>query len=182
MTLDREQAIGDIARSAREIFRTLWRMTAVDWLGLDLTMAQLKALFALAGGEPMTVGALGQMLQIQLPAASHAAKGLVHLGLARRLKDPNDRRCTYIQLTPYAEDLADKLREGRREAFRSLLVELADEDLAAALRGMQAIAAAAARGPGSPAPTEASAGLNGRYNFGPCFAGPDIRALEEETS
>jgi len=57
---------------------------------LDLSMAQFKALFVLAGRGPITVGALGQILQIQLPATSHAAKGLVRLGLARRLKDAND--------------------------------------------------------------------------------------------
>jgi DNA-binding MarR family transcriptional regulator len=185
MTLDREQAIGDIERSAREIFRAVWRLTTLDWLGLELSMAQLKTLLALAGREPMTVGALGQMLQIQLPAASHAAKGLVRLGLARRLKDPNDLRCTYVQLTPYAEELAQQLREGRREALRSLLAELSDEDLVAALRGLQAMAAVAARDAGSSGPTALAAGrggLGGSESFGPCFTGPDIRILVEENS
>jgi MarR family transcriptional regulator, organic hydroperoxide resistance regulator len=145
MTFDREQMISDIVRASQAVFRALNPYTASEWLGLELTMAQLKALFALAGQEPMTVGALGQALQIQLPAASHAVKSLVRLGLAQRLKDENDLRCTYIHLTPYAEDLVDQLRQGSRDAFRSLLAGLTDDELAAAQRGLGALAAASAQ-------------------------------------
>lgn len=180
MTLDREKAIGDIAQSAREIYRVVYRPTTLDSLGRDLTLAQLKALIALAGRKPVTVGALGQMLQIQLPAASHAAAGLVRMDLARRLKDPCDRRCTYIQLTPHAEELVDQLREDRRGAFYSLLVGLSDEELAAAQRGLRAIAAAAARQRATEPTGAEGAAPEGR--FGSCLDGQDVRTLEEEIS
>ena len=185
MNTDRERMITNIARSSHELFRTLFRPASFDWLGLDLSMAQFKALFVLAGRGPITVGALGQILQIQLPATSHAAKGLVRLGLARRLKDANDRRCTYIQLTPHAEELVDQLREGSRDAFHIVLARLADEDLAAAQRGLQAMAMAArkgAPGSGTPEPGAPSAGSTAGESLGPCLGGPDIRDLEEELS
>jgi len=142
---NREQTIERITECWRDVFHAINSLAMLDWLGLDLTMAQLKALFALAGGEPMTVGALGQVLGIQLPAASHAADSLVRLELARRYEDPQDRRRTFVQLTPRAQALVEQLREGRRGLFHNWLAELADDDLAALLRGLQAIAAVAAR-------------------------------------
>jgi DNA-binding MarR family transcriptional regulator len=180
----REQATRDIMRTTHELFHAL-RPATVDWMSLDLTLAQVKALFTLSGRAPLTVGAMGQLLRIQLPAASHAVKSLVRLDLARRLKDPNDRRCTYIQLTPHGQKLADELREGRRDTFLAWLEELTDEDLAAAQRGFLAIAAVAARHESENAGASAQPGLDGGSAgdpyCGPCAAGPDIRDLEEET-
>jgi DNA-binding MarR family transcriptional regulator len=143
--LNREQTVDGITQAWRDVFRAINFLNMPEWLGLDLTMAQLKALLALAGDEPMTVGALGQALGVQLPAASHAADSLVRLELARRYEDPEDRRRTFVQLTPRARALVEQLREGRRGLFHRWLAELADDDLAALLRGLQAIAAVAAR-------------------------------------
>jgi MarR family transcriptional regulator, organic hydroperoxide resistance regulator len=180
MTLDREQAITDIAYAAHEVFRALNPMATMEWLDLELSMAQLKALFVLSGHGPMTVGALGQSLQIQLPAASHAVKTLVSQGLARRLKDENDLRCTYIELTPHAEALVDQLRQGRRDAFHKLLAELSDEDLAAGLRGLGAMAAAAARIKLAFAtPPGDTSGSHGRDASEPCPPHTDSDELTE---
>ena len=143
--LNREQTVDRITEAWRDVFRAINFLNMPEWLGLDLTMAQLKALLALAGGEPMTVGALGQALGVQLPAASHAADGLVRLELAQRYEDPQDRRRTFVQLTPHAQALIEEVREGRRGLFRRWLAELTDDDLAALLRGLQAIAGVAAR-------------------------------------
>ncbi len=142
---DREQTVDRITEVWRDVFRTINFLNMPELLGLDLTMAQLKALLALSRGKPMTVGALGQALGIQLPAASHAADSLVRLELARRYEDPEDRRRTFVQLTPRAQALIEEAREGRRGLFRGWLAELADDDLAALLRGLQAIASVAAR-------------------------------------
>jgi DNA-binding MarR family transcriptional regulator len=142
---NREQAIAQVMECWRDVFHAINPPALSDWLALDLTMAQLKALFVLTGGEPVTIGALGQALGIQLPAASHAAENLVRLELARRYEDPADRRRTFVQLTPRGRELVEQLRAGQRGQFHRWLAELSDDDLAALLRGLQAIAAAAAR-------------------------------------
>jgi DNA-binding MarR family transcriptional regulator len=142
---NREQTVDRITQVWRDIFRAINFLDMPEWLSLDLTMAQLKALFALAGGGPMPVGALGQALGVQLPAASHAADSLVRLELARRYEDPEDRRRTFVELTPRAQTLIEAMREGRRGLFRGWLAELSDDDLAALLRGLQAVADVAAR-------------------------------------
>jgi DNA-binding MarR family transcriptional regulator len=142
---NREQTVDRITQVWRDIFRAINFLDMPEWLSLDLTMAQLKALFALAGGGPMPVGALGQALGVQLPAASHAADSLVRLELARRYEDPEDRRRTFVELTPRAQTLIGAMREGRRGLLRGWLAELSDDDLAALLRGLQAVADVAAR-------------------------------------
>ncbi len=141
----REQTVEQVIEIWRDVFREINFLNMPELLSLDLTMAQLKALLALARSGPMTVGALGQALGIQLPAASHAADSLVRLELAQRYEDPEDRRRTFVQLTPRAQALIGEAREGRRGLFRGWLAELADDDLAALLRGLQAIASVAAR-------------------------------------
>jgi len=141
----REQTIEQILECSRHLFRAVNSPTTPDWLGLDLTMAQLKALFALAGDEPTTVGALGQKLRIQLPAASHTTDSLVRLKLAERHEDSEDRRRTFVRLTPRGRALVEQLREGKREWLRGWVAELADDDLAALLRGLQAVVAVASR-------------------------------------
>jgi MarR family transcriptional regulator, organic hydroperoxide resistance regulator len=138
---DREQTINQIMESYEGVSRALVSFTTPNWLELDLTMAQLKALFALAGNDPITVGRLGQMLRIRLPAASHAADSLVRLELAHRYEDSEDRRRTFVQLTPRGQSMVAQLRQGKRDLFRTWLAALADDDRAALLRGLQGITA-----------------------------------------
>lgn len=48
-------------------------------------------------------------------------------------------------MTPRGHALVEQIREGKREWFRNWVAELADDDLAALLRGLQAIVAVASR-------------------------------------
>jgi DNA-binding MarR family transcriptional regulator len=136
---DREQIIEQIGEFYKDVSRTLNALTIHNWLDLNLTMGQLKALLVLSRNDSITVGVLGQMLRIQLPAASHAADSLVRLELAQRYEDPADRRRTFIRLTPQGQTRVTQLQQGRRELLRTWLVALDDEDLAALLRGLKAI-------------------------------------------
>jgi DNA-binding MarR family transcriptional regulator len=138
---DREQIIDQIMESYGYVSQRMYTLTTPNWLDLELTMAQLKALFALGSNSPMTVGRLGQMLRIQLPAASHAADSLVRLELAQRYEDPVDRRRTFVQLTPQGQTMAAQLRQGKRDLFCTWLTALTNEDLTALLQGFKAITA-----------------------------------------
>jgi DNA-binding MarR family transcriptional regulator len=112
----RDELIAQIAERLREVAQVMRDSTTQEWLQLDLSMAQLKALFVLAAAAPVTIGALAQALGIQLPAASHVADRLVQLGLAERYEDPADRRRTFVRLTAQASVLVERLRQGKRAA------------------------------------------------------------------
>ena len=137
----RDDIIGQISESFRDIAQAIATTTTPEWLDLDLTMAQLKALFALSTG-PETVGALSQKLGIHLSAASHVADRLVQLGIAERYEDSEDRRRTFVRLSDRGSGLVNQLRQGKNERFHGWLDILNDDDLTALYRGIQAFATA----------------------------------------
>jgi DNA-binding MarR family transcriptional regulator len=140
---DREAQIDDILHAQREIWRAMRESAEPAWLELDLTMGQVKGLYALSYGGAMTVGHLAEALGIGKPAASILVDRLVHLALVERDEDRADRRRTLVRLSGRGEELVLDLRQGRRERVRQWASRLADADLAALRRGLRALAAVA---------------------------------------
>jgi DNA-binding MarR family transcriptional regulator len=156
--LDRDKLIDKAIHAQRTVFRAMHAATEPAWLQLDLTMSQVKGLFALANGGALTIGALGGALGIGPPGASLLVNRLVHLGLVERAEDPADRRRALVRLTGRGEELVLGLRQGRRERLRAWLAQLSDADLAALSRGLCAMAVVAAGGDGA-APAVERAGM-----------------------
>jgi DNA-binding MarR family transcriptional regulator len=123
-----------------EIVRTMQAQTAPDWLTLDLTMAQLKTLLALAFGGRVTIGKLAEQLGVGLPTASHLTERLVQAGLAERIEDADDRRRTLAQLSVRGSELVARLRQGRRELLQSQLAQLTTDELTGLLQGLHGLA------------------------------------------
>jgi DNA-binding MarR family transcriptional regulator len=142
-TARREALAHDCAGVAHRLMATLARKDAPAWLDLDITMAQLKALMAIATRGPLMVGALGRALGITEPSASLLVDRLEEQGLAQRRIDPADRRRTLVLPTVAATDLLERLQQGRREAFVALVADLSDDELAALNLGVNALARAA---------------------------------------
>lgn len=140
MNPKREANINALLQAQKTIFQALQNGGATEWLKLDLTMAQVKALFALRRGGAIAVGVLAEQLKIGLPAASLLVDKLVQIGITERHEDPDDRRRTLVRLTAEGEQQVSRLQEGRRERIRAWLSELTEEDLAALARGTEALA------------------------------------------
>ncbi len=143
---------GDHAELIEEILET-YKVTmkcigltalASEWINLDLSMAQMKALFALAGDESITISDVADRLGIGISAASHLVERLVQLKLVTRAEDPADRRRTYALLCPTGRDLVARFQQVNRERMRALLIQMHDDDLKALLTGLRALAAVAA--------------------------------------
>jgi DNA-binding MarR family transcriptional regulator len=135
----------EAARTAQlSIVQALMQATTPDWIQLELSIGQLKALMALASQQPLTVGGLAELLHIGKSAASILVDQLVQQGHAARTEDAEDRRRTLVKLTPSGSELVATLHQGARERlFVEWLEQLAPEDLAALARGLQALAAIA---------------------------------------
>src|SRR5438132_10775979 len=123
--------------------RALHEQGAPAWYQVELSVAQLKALFTLIDGGTMPIGGVAARLRIGLPAASSLVDRLVDQGLADRREDRLDRRRTLATPTAAGEALAGRLRQGSREALRAWLERLDPADLDALTRGLRAILAAA---------------------------------------
>ena len=141
--ISRDQMIDNALQAQKQIVQAMHAAAEPTWLQLDLTMAQLKGLFALAD-SPMTIGQLADVLGSGKPAASILVERLVQLGLVERAEDALDRRRTIARVTARGEELVARLRQGGRERLRTWLSRLGDDDLAALVQGLRALAAAAA--------------------------------------
>ena len=126
-----------------ETMHAFLRMSAPEWLQLDLTMAQLKALFALTQEQPATVSSLGDALGIGISASSHLVDRLVQLQMVDRAEDPDDRRRTLVRLSSEGETLVARLRQGRRDRLTACLRRLTADELTALLEGLGALSVAA---------------------------------------
>ena len=127
----------------RTALRALHELGAPAWYEVELSVAQLKALFTLVDGGPMPIGGVAARLSIGLPAASSLVDRLVDQGLAKRREDPLDRRRTLAEPTADGDALAQRLRHGSREALRAWLERMERDDLDALVHGLTAMVAVA---------------------------------------
>lgn len=151
MRTDHEGLVDEAMGAFETMTQAFHATTESHWLHLDLTITQLKGVFLLADSGAMIVGRVAEGLGIGRPAASILVDGLVGLGLVERSEDPADRRRTIVRLSPRGHELALRLQQGERRVVRALVGRLADDDLAALVRGLRALAAVVVA-PGAPCP------------------------------
>ena len=133
-----------------EIIRLHWSiLTAMqfssrpDWMELEMTMAQIKALFTISQGEAVPVNGIAEYLGVGQPTASHLVDKLVRKGLAGRSESLEDRRVKLVHLTPEGQELVRRLYQGGEEHYRSWVRQLTEAERKDLLNGLQALARAA---------------------------------------
>ena len=124
--------------SLRQLSRTLHEDDE-EWLSLDLTMSQLKAMMTLGLKGRLAIGDLGRRIGISEPAASLLVDQLEAKGLACCERDPADRRRTLVIPVAEAQERFAWLQHGRIDRVFALLERLTDEDLEALVRGVGAL-------------------------------------------
>jgi DNA-binding MarR family transcriptional regulator len=148
----RSDLLARIIELEPQMLRVLGPAQARDWVDVDLTMSQLKMIFVLSGamgpGESssgLRVGEVARRLGVTLPTVTAVTDKLVERGLVRRDEDTVDRRQHVCRLTGDGKALLHRLMAGRRAFTNALLEHLDNRELAAFLRGMQVLMAAAER-------------------------------------
>jgi DNA-binding MarR family transcriptional regulator len=144
--------IAQIIEIEPQMLRVLGPAQARDWVDVELTMSQLKMMFVLSsamrpadGTNGLRVGEVARGLGVTLPTVTAVMDKLVERGLVRRDEDPLDRRQHVCRLTTDGQALLHRLMAGRRAFTNALLEHLDEDELAAFLRGMQVLLAAAER-------------------------------------
>ena len=142
---ERDELIGRILRLERALCRAAWALQPEPWLEVDLTMAQLKALFTLASTSDadqaggLRVADLAERLGVTPATASHLVDRLVDRALVDRRIDPRDRRQHRCRPTPDGYDLVGRLYESGRWQARSLLEPLTTEELGIVQRAFEVL-------------------------------------------
>jgi DNA-binding MarR family transcriptional regulator len=135
----RAELIAEAVCQHFELMRAMHADATDDWIQIDLTLAQIKALFALWQEPPMTIGALGERLRVGVPTASHLVERLVQLGMVDRREDESDRRRAYVSPTEEGVALVDRLRAARSEQLTRWMDRLGDDELQALAKGLSAL-------------------------------------------
>lgn len=105
------------------------------WLDLDLTLPQLRALFAVRRQPGCTVSELAEALGQRLAATSALVGRLVRAGLLRRVDDQDDRRRIRLDLTDAAERMLTSVDRRSADRFAAILGQMSK-------RGRDALATA----------------------------------------
>ena len=138
-SVHRAKLVAECHDLAHEASAAMSRSAGSDLLSLELTMGQFKAMATLTMHGPQAVGELGRRLGLSEPAASLLVDRLEQCELAVRERDPADRRRTLVRATAAAEELATRLREGRREHIERLFGGLSVEELGGLVGGLRGI-------------------------------------------
>jgi DNA-binding MarR family transcriptional regulator len=172
-----------------QMLRVLGPAQARDWVDVELTMSQLKMRFVLSsamgpgdGTSGLRVGEVARGLGVTLPTVTAVMDKLVERGLVRRDEDPLDRRQHVCRLTTDGQSLLHRLMAGRRAFTHALLEHMDEDELAAFLRGMEVLLAAAKRLRASASADAATDGDAGAPSREIAASSPDRPATSQRAS
>ena len=144
MAQTHEARVEEVMDSLVTLIRVLQSQATPYWVDLDLPLAQIKTILAVADLGAPTIGEIATVLGVTQPTASHLVERLVQNELASRSEDTHNRRRTLVRLTPQGEEMLGRLI-GYPE-FTDTRVErlsaLTDEELAVCIRGMSILSRA----------------------------------------
>ncbi|MGH2935601.1 MAG: MarR family transcriptional regulator, partial [Gaiellaceae bacterium] len=113
-----------LSRSWRELGGILASRRLAAAMGLDadtsLTPTRLRALDTLAESGALRVSELADRMSVDETTGTRLADRLEAAGLARRERDPDDRRATAVVLTPAGQRIATEMSGRRLEFFRDV--------------------------------------------------------------
>ena len=113
------------------------------WMGLPLTIAQLKSLFFISNQGSTNSGKLAAALGVTPTNTTGIVDRLVKQGLVSRTENIQDRRMLLLRATDKGEELVAKLRERRRGYMSEVLERMSGDELATLAQGLASLVKAA---------------------------------------
>ena len=126
----------------RRVNRAL-RQTPDPWLGLNLTIAQLKTLFFISNRGSTNSRSLAEALAVTPSNVTGIIDRLVEHQLVSRQEDPKDRRALQLRVTDKGESILAGLRERRATHMSEILEQLTEKDLNRIIEGLTLLVKAA---------------------------------------
>lgn len=133
-TDEKEQLIQSTLRLADKGFRDLFPFLPKEWLELDLTAGQLRALLLLYTNGPTRMSDISSSLGVSMATATGIIDRMVERGIVLRESDPNDRRIVRCRVSPEGEKLVSGLWRSWSERAKVMLRAL-DRPKLLAVRG-----------------------------------------------
>jgi DNA-binding MarR family transcriptional regulator len=109
------------------------------WMGLPLTIAQLKSLFFISNQGSTNLGNLARALGVTPSNVTGIVDRLVEQNLVSRKENPENRRMLSLRVTAMGEELVASLRERRRGYMSEALARMNEDELATLAQGLTAL-------------------------------------------
>lgn len=115
--------------------------TADFFMGTELTMAQFRALVSLRRGGRKSGRELARRLRVTPGSLVPMVDRLEEQGYVRRVPDVIDRRTTWLELTPRADRLFERMRGLGAARMAGAIAKLIPRDRAELVRLLNQVAA-----------------------------------------
>jgi DNA-binding MarR family transcriptional regulator len=139
---ERIELIQRIMGCSGSLFQNLNHSRDRAWLGVDLTMPQVKTLICVARNNGATSGQIARGLGVGLSTITGIVDRLAEQDLVTRREDPYDRRITRVVATSRGLLLVDELVRYRNEILTRILSRLDAEQLRVVDTAFQYVVAA----------------------------------------
>jgi DNA-binding MarR family transcriptional regulator len=127
--MEKEDLVKKVMELQRKVDRVR-RQYGVDvWMGLPITIAQLKSLWFISSRGSCNSSELATALKVTPTNITGIIDRLVKQGLVSREEDAEDRRKLLLRVTDKGEELLDKLRERRKGRLSEVLSRMTPEEL-----------------------------------------------------
>jgi MarR family transcriptional regulator, organic hydroperoxide resistance regulator len=127
--------VSEVVEILRELLHRLLMSSVPVWIDLQLTLPQLRTVFAVAHNEASSVMQIAHYLGIGKSTASHLIERLVRAGLVNRCVDQEDRRRATVRLTAAGGQLIERLL-GWEELLGGWLRKVPQKDLSSFRHGL----------------------------------------------
>ena len=137
--MEKEELIREIIELQRKVDRARRQYELDVWMGLPLTIAQLKSLFFISNQGSTNLRKLAAALGVTPTNTTGIVDRLVKQGLVSRTENDQDRRMLLLRATDKGEELVAKLRERRRGHMSEVLARMSVDELATLAQGFASL-------------------------------------------
>jgi DNA-binding MarR family transcriptional regulator len=141
-TVTDDERLQQVVAAVERIRTVMATHLAPRWLELNITMAQLHVLHAVRRRGRVSGRQLAAELGVSPAAVVPVCDRLAQQGWLERTRDESDRRINWLQLTASGLELVDGFGGRGKARITSALLRMPDEDRAALVRSLDALATA----------------------------------------
>ncbi|MBN1190677.1 MAG: MarR family transcriptional regulator [Dehalococcoidales bacterium] len=138
--MKKESLINEIIKNQRLVNRHMDQYNPDIWMGLSLTIAQVKSLFFIFNEGTVNFRQLAAAMKVTPSNVTGIIDRLVEQELVSRTENPEDRRMLMLRLTEKGEVLISNLRERRFNQMSSVLSRMTESELEVVLKGVAVLA------------------------------------------
>jgi DNA-binding MarR family transcriptional regulator len=138
---ERRRLLHEILGADKELYWAVQRGNFDQWLRIDVTMPQMKALILVYGSDSnsLRMGQLASALGVALSTATGIVDRLVEQGLLERQEDPDDRRSVVVRLSALGYETMERPHRETHARLVGVLSYLGTEDLLTVARALSIV-------------------------------------------